>query len=71
MPRKSLGPRVPILVRFEPALLDQIDAWEGGADRGAKIHALLRAGLEASRPIDPPAPPPAPTKAAGSRSGPA
>jgi hypothetical protein len=46
MGRKNLGPRTAVLVRFDPDLLQAIDAWEGAPDRGAKIQALLRLALK-------------------------
>ncbi len=39
------GPRTPVVVRFDQALLAEIDEWPGGTDRTAKIHSLIRLAL--------------------------
>lgn len=65
MGRNNKGPRTAVLVRFDPELLQAVDAWDGAPDRGAKIQELLRLGLKARRrrpPADPAAGSPAPDR---------
>jgi hypothetical protein len=43
---KHPTPRTKILARIEDELLVRIDAWQGAANRVAKINALIRLGLD-------------------------
>ena len=36
-----------VLIRFEPDVLQVLDTWDGGPDRGAKLHRLIREAIDA------------------------